>query len=53
MANGTVTLTGPQSRPCTIKAVDPVDLKTVQVGDLVDMTYRGTLAVSVRPADKQ
>ncbi len=32
MANGTVTLTGPQSRSRTIKAVNPLDLKTVQVG---------------------
>ncbi|MGQ0578259.1 MAG: hypothetical protein ACT4PQ_05030 [Betaproteobacteria bacterium] len=53
LANGTVTLTGPQGNSRTIKARDPANLKKVQVGDLVDITYTEALAISVRPVDKK
>jgi hypothetical protein len=48
LANGTVTLTGPDGMSQTIKARDPANLKRVQVGDLVDITYTEAMAVSVR-----
>lgn len=49
LASGTVTLTGPDGISQTIKARDPSNLKKVQVGDLVDITYTEAVAVSVRP----
>ena len=52
-ANGTVTLTGPQGNSRTIKAANPDNLKKVQVGDLVDITYSEALAVSVTPVAKK
>jgi Cu/Ag efflux protein CusF len=51
-AAGTVTLTGPGGQSRTIKARDPANLKKVQVGDLVDITYSEAVAVAVRPASK-
>jgi hypothetical protein len=53
LANGTVTLTGPGGNSKTIKARDPSNLKKVQVGDLVDITYTEALAVSVTPVAKK
>jgi hypothetical protein len=53
LAKGTVTLTGPQGNSRTIKARDPANLKKVQVGDLVDITYSEALAISVRPVNKK
>ena len=53
LAGGTVTLTGPQGRSRTIKAADPANLKKVQVGDLVDITYSEAVAISVRPVAKK
>jgi hypothetical protein len=53
MANDTVTLTGPGGKSRTIKARDPANLRKVQVGDLVDITYSEALAVSVRPVSKK
>ena len=53
LANGTVTLKGPQGNSRTIKARNPENLKKVQVGDLVDITYTEALAVKVRSASKQ
>jgi len=50
LALGTVTLTGPGGNSRTIKARDPANLKKVQVGDLVDITYSEAVAVAVRPA---
>ena len=52
-ANGTVTLTGPQGNSRTIKAANPDNLKKVQVGDLVEITYSEALAVSVTPVGKK
>jgi Cu/Ag efflux protein CusF len=49
LANGTVTLTGPAGGSQTIKARDPANLKKVQVGDLVDITYSEAVAVAVKP----
>jgi len=34
-------------------ARDPANLKKVQVGDLVDMTYSEALAIAVRPVNKK
>jgi hypothetical protein len=53
LANGTVTLTGPNGRSQAIKARDPANLKKVQVGDLVDITYTEAVAISVRSVDKK
>jgi len=53
LQNGTVTLTGPQGRSRTIKAVNPENLKKIKVGDLVDITYSEALAVSVQPVAKK
>jgi hypothetical protein len=50
LANGTVTLTGPGGGSQTIKARDPANLKKVQVGDLVDITYTEAVAISVTQA---
>jgi len=52
LANGTVTLTGPGGNSQTIKARDPANLRKVQVGDLVDITYSEAVAVAVRPVAK-
>jgi hypothetical protein len=53
MANDTVTLTGPGGRSQTIKARDPANLRKVQVGDLVDITYTEAVAIAVRPVGKK
>jgi outer membrane murein-binding lipoprotein Lpp len=53
LANGTVTLTGPGGTSKTIKARDPSNLKKVQVGDLVDISYTEAMAVSVKPVAKK
>jgi Cu/Ag efflux protein CusF len=53
LTNGTVTLTGPEGNPLTFKARDPANLKKVQVGDLVDITYSEALAIAVRPVNKK
>jgi len=53
LANGTVTLTGPSGRSETFKARDPANLKKVQVGDLVDITYSEAVAIAVQPLDKK
>jgi hypothetical protein len=45
-----VTLTGPGGGSQTIKARDPANLKKVQVGDLVDITYTEAVAISVTQA---
>jgi len=49
LANGTVTLTGPNGGRQTIKARDPENLKKVKIGDLVDITYTEAVAISVKP----
>jgi hypothetical protein len=49
LQNGTVTLTGPGGGSQTIKARNPDNLKKVQVGDLVDITYTEAVAISVQP----
>jgi len=36
-----------------MSARDPANLKKVQVGDLVDMTYSEALAIAVRPVNKK
>jgi hypothetical protein len=52
LPNGTVTLTGPRGHSQTVKAADMSNLRKVQVGDLVDITYREAVAVAVKPAGK-
>jgi Cu/Ag efflux protein CusF len=52
LANGTVTLKGPQGNSRTIKARNPANLKKVKVGDLVDITYTEGVALKVEPAPK-
>jgi Cu/Ag efflux protein CusF len=53
LANGTVTLKGPQGDTRTIKARNPANLKKVKVGDLVDITYTEMVALKVEPAAKK
>ncbi|MGH8768957.1 MAG: hypothetical protein ACREVT_12370 [Burkholderiales bacterium] len=53
LGNGTVTLKGPKGNSRTIKARDPKNLRRVQVGDLVDITYTEALAVSVRSSPQK
>ncbi len=50
LPNGTVTLTGPRGHSQTVKAANMSNLRKVQVGDLVDITYSEALAVAVEPA---
>jgi Cu/Ag efflux protein CusF len=50
LANGTVTLKGPEGDSHTIKARNPANLKKVKVGDLVDITYTEAVAIKVEPA---
>jgi hypothetical protein len=52
VARGTVTLTGPEGRPNTLKAHRPADLEKIRVGDLVEITYSEALAVGVREVKK-
>jgi hypothetical protein len=52
MANGTVTLKGPQGNSRTIKARNPENLKKVKVGDMVDIVYTEAVALKVEPAAK-
>jgi hypothetical protein len=52
LALGTVTITGPGGESRTIKARDPANLKKVQVGDLVDITYSEAVALAVRPVSQ-
>jgi Cu/Ag efflux protein CusF len=52
LAQGTVTITGPGGKSRTIKARDPANLRKVQVGDLVDITYSESVALAVRPVSK-
>ena len=52
LANGTVTLKGPEGNSRTIKARNPDNLKKVKVGDLVDITYAEYVALKVEPAPK-
>jgi hypothetical protein len=53
LSNGTVTLTGPEGRSRTIKVREPADLRKVQVGDLVDITYSEAVAIAVWPVAKK
>jgi hypothetical protein len=53
LANGTVTLTGPEGTPRTIKVREPANLRKVQTGDLVDITYSEAVAIAVRPVAKK
>ena len=50
LPNGTVTLTGPRGHAQTVKAANMANLRKVQVGDLVDITYTEALAIEVKPA---
>jgi len=50
LANGTVTLKGPEGNSRTIKARNPDNLKKVKVGELVDITYTEAVAIKVEPA---
>ena len=53
LPHDSVTLTGPEGRPRTIKVREPADLRKVQVGDLVDITYSEAVAIAVRPVAKK
>jgi hypothetical protein len=53
LAKDTVTLTGPRGGSWTFKARDPANLKKVQVGDLVDITYSEAVAIAVRAVNKK
>ena len=50
--NGTVTLTGPDGDPTTVKARNPANLDKVKIGDLVEITLTESLAIGVEPATK-
>jgi len=50
--NGTVTLTGPDGDPTTVKARNPANLDKVKIGDLVEITLTESLAIAVEPAKK-
>jgi len=50
--NGTVTLTGPDGEPTTVKARNPANLEKVKIGDLVEITLTESLAIGVEPATK-
>jgi hypothetical protein len=52
LSKDTVTLTGPDGRSRTIKVREPADLRKVQVGDLVDITYSEAVAIAVRTVGK-
>jgi hypothetical protein len=52
MANGSVTLKGPEGKSVDVKARDPKNLANVKVGDLVEITYTEALAISVEPVRK-
>ena len=52
LAKHTVTLKGPGGNSQTIKARNPANLKKVQVGDLVDITYTEAVAIKVEEAPK-
>jgi Cu/Ag efflux protein CusF len=52
LANGTVTLKGPQGNSETIKARNPANLKKVKVGDLVDIAYTEAVALKVERAQQ-
>jgi hypothetical protein len=52
LSHDTVTLTGPEGRSRTIKVREPADLRKVQVGDLVDITYSEAVAIAVRAVAK-
>jgi hypothetical protein len=53
LSKDTVTLTGPEGRSRTIKVREPADLRKVQVGDLVDITYSEAVAIAVRTVAKK
>jgi hypothetical protein len=48
-----VTLKGPEGRILEVKVQDPKNLKNVQKGDQVVLTYTEALAVSVEPVKKK
>jgi len=52
-SDGTVTLTTNDQLSHTVRVRDPTNLKKVQVGDLVDITYSEAVAVSVTPISKK
>jgi Cu/Ag efflux protein CusF len=51
--NGTVTLTGPDGESVTVKVQNPANLERVTTGDLVDITYKEAVAISVERVAKQ
>jgi hypothetical protein len=53
VADGTVTLAGPEGRPQTVKVKNPADLGHIRVGDLVDITFSEVRALAIRQADKR
>ena len=48
----TVTLEGPEGGKVTLKAADPANLERVQVGHLVEATYREAVSISVKTPTK-
>jgi hypothetical protein len=53
LPHDSVTLTDPEGRSRTIKVREPADLRKVQVGDLVDITYSEAVAITVRQVAKK
>jgi len=53
LSKDTVTLTGLDGKPRTIKVREPADLRKVQVGDLVEITYSEAVAIAVRATAKK
>ena len=53
LSHDTVTLSGPEGRSRTVKVREPADLRKVQVGDLVDITYSEAVAIAVRQVAKK
>ena len=48
-----VTLTDVEGRSRTIRVREPADLRKIQAGDLVDITYSEAVAVAVQPVAKK
>jgi len=53
LSHDMVTLSGPEGRSRTVKVRNPADLRKVQVGDQVDITYSEAVAIAVRPVGQK
>jgi translation initiation factor IF-1 len=52
LSHDMVTLSGPERWSRSVRVRDPADLRKVQVGDLVDITYSEAVAIAVRTVAK-